>query len=206
MADVVDFSVQVNLTGAGPVDVMQQDPPGGPHEVEILDCRQVTSEKEGGKTTLRFALAVIGGIGQGVATGAVIGTDWSKPFNVGHLKNLLLGLHNANGQFPNPEKFNGMVTITPATFKGLRAFIYVKTPPEGEIDEQTGRVKRADKNFITKAMYDAAVKAASLGGTPASAAAPKPTTTNGTAPAPVAAAAAATAAAPAAQGLGDLFS
>lgn len=206
MAEVSDFSVQVNLTGAGPVDVMQQDPPGGPYEVEILDARQVTSEKEGGKTTLRFNVAIVGGPSNGLSTGLVIGTDWTKPFNVGHLVNLLHGLHDANGRFVDPKKWQGVVDVKAGMFKGARAFIYVKAPPEGEINEETGKPARANKNFITKAMFDAAVKAQALNlGAPAAPAAAAPAKTNGAAQ--PAQAAAATTPPPAAQGgsLGELF-
>ena len=172
MAEVLEFNQQVNLGGVGPVDVMQQDPPGGPYEVEILATRQVTKEGEGGKTSLRYNVAVVeDGPAKGISTQVVIGTDWSKPFNVGHLKNCLLGLHNPAGQFSNPEKLNAVVNVTPAMFKGNRAYIFVKSPPAGEVDEQ-GRPVRADKNFITREMYDAAKRAMTLGGGAPAAAAP----------------------------------
>ena len=204
MSEILNFEVGVNLAGASPVDVMQQDPPAGPVEVEILDVRQVTKEGEGGgKTTLRFNVGLINSPAAGLSTQVVIGTDWSKPFNVGHLKNLLLGMHNASGQYANPEKLNGVVNLKPEMFKGTRAFIFVKTFPEGEIDESTGKAKRADKNFITKSMFESAVKAAALGNvTPITAARPAAPTPSA-APGPIVTQ---VATAPAAGApLGDLF-
>lgn len=197
-------SMTVNLTGVAPVDVMMADPPGGPHEVEILAQRTETNPKNG-KTSLRIAVVALD---CGVQTQVVIGTDWSKAFNLGHLRNLLGGLHDAQGRHLADEKLTGMVDVgamLAAAGKGLRGYIYVKPPPEGEIDEETGRAKRADKNFVTKSQFEAAKKAMSLGVVlPTATPAPKPATAapataNGT-----------TAAAPppptaAPKDLGDLF-
>lgn len=196
-------SMTVNLTGVAPVDVMMADPPGGPHEVEILAQRTETNPKNG-KTSLRIAVVALD---CGVQTQVVIGTDWSKAFNLGHLRNLLGGLHDAQGRHLADEKLTGMVDVgamLAAAGKGLRGYIYVKPPPEGEIDEETGRAKRADKNFVTKSQFEAAKKAATLGvvlptSAPAKAA---PATANGTPPAPTGA----TPTPPAApKDLGDLF-
>lgn len=182
MGEVIDFVVPVNLTGSAPVDVMQQDPPAGPAEVEIFDVKLVTKEGEGGKTTLRVNVTIIEGPAKGLTTQVVIGTDWTKPFSVGHLMNLLHGLHDAQGRFADAAKLTGVMELKPSIFKGKRAYIYTKRPPEGEIDENTGRPARANKNFVTKPQYEQA-KAAESFGTPAPSVAARG---NGHAPGPIA--------------------
>lgn len=158
MADQTEFVIGVNINGRGPVDVMMQDPSPGPHMGEIVDVRQVTKEGEGGKTTLRFTVTDVeeGSPTRGITCQIVIGTDWSKDFNVQHLVNLLLGMG------ANPEKIKGTVELKPAMFKGRRAPFYVKAAPE-EVDDQ-GRKQFANKNWITPGMYEAAKRAAVVAG------------------------------------------
>jgi hypothetical protein len=87
----------------------------------------------------------------------VIGTDWSKSFNKGHLANLLIGM----GAPQNSLK--GNVKVRTEHFKGKKAYILVTAPPEGEVDDQ-GRKKFANKNFITATMYQNAKKVAAMSG------------------------------------------
>ena len=159
MAEMADFNLQVNVGNQGPVDVMMEDPCEGPHAVDILDVRMVTKEGEGGKTSLRFSVADVepGSPTYGVQTMVIVGTDFSKPFNLGHLVNALLSIGCA------PEKIKGTITVNPTVFRGRRGFIYVKAPAQGEIDD-SGRPMRSNKNFVTPAQYEAAKKIAAIKG------------------------------------------
>ncbi len=159
MAEMVDFNLQVNIGTQGPVDVMMEDPCEGPHAVDILDVKLVTKEGEGGKTSLRFSVADVepGSPTFGVQTLVIVGTDFSKPFNLGHLVNALLSIGCA------PEKIKGTITVNPGVFRGRRGHIYVKAPVQGEIDD-AGRPMRANKNFVTPAQYEAAKKMAAIKG------------------------------------------
>jgi hypothetical protein len=152
MSETREFAIQVNINSLGPVDVMQDDPSPGPHMVEIVDVRQVTSDGEGGsgKTTLRFSLMDIEetSITRGIITGLVIGTDWSKDFNVQHVVNLLHGIG------ADPSKVKGVITLSPKALVGRKCPIYVKAPP-AEFDEN-GKRQYSNKNFITPGMYEAA--------------------------------------------------
>jgi hypothetical protein len=127
--------------------------------VDILDVRMVTKEGEGGKTSLRFSVADVepGSPTFGVQTMVIVGTDFSKPFNLGHLVNALLSIGCA------AEKIKGTITVNPTVFRGRRGYIYVKAPAQGEIDD-SGRPMRANKNFITPAQYEAAKKMAAIKG------------------------------------------
>jgi hypothetical protein len=174
MSETRDFAIQVNINNLGPVDVMTDDPTPGPHMAEIIDLRQVTSDGEGGsgKTTLRFSLMDIepDSLTRGIVTGLVIGTDWSKDFNVQHVVNLLLGIG------ANPAKVKGVVTLSPKALIGQKCPIYVKAPP-AEFDEN-GKRQYANKNFITPGMYEAAKRTrAGMAKIPA---ANQPQATNGT--------------------------
>ena len=157
MAETREFNLQVNLAGVSLADVMNEDPSPGPHMMEILDVREVTSEKEGGKTSLRFMCMDVeeGSISRGISTQMVIGTDWEKgeKFNARHLKNLLCGMG------VKAERLTGVIRINAATFIGKRCPVYVKAPPS-EVDE-LGRKQFANKNFITLEMYEAAKRSAS---------------------------------------------
>ena len=187
MAENTEFVLAVPFgSGATPVDVTMQDPPGGPHKVEIVDVKHVTNEKNG-KVSLRVSVSIKEGEAQGISTMVVIGTDFSKPFNVSHLANLLIG-----AGVP-PDKLKGNVNIKRENLVGKTAYIFVKAPMEGEIDEETGKAKRANNNFITKAAFDAAVRSQQIAKGDAPAAAPVAAKA-----APKAAAKAAPAAAPAA--------
>jgi hypothetical protein len=152
MSETREFAIQVNINSLGPVDVMQDDPSPGPHMVEIIDVRQVTSDGEGGsgKTTLRFSLMDIEetSLTRGIVTGLIIGTDWSKDFNVQHVVNLLHGIG------ADPSKVKGVITLSPKALVGRKCPIYVKAPP-AEFDEN-GKRQYANKNFITPGMYEAA--------------------------------------------------
>ena len=109
MAETRDFNLQVNLTGIALADVMNEDPSPGPHMTEILDVREVTSEKEGGKTTLRFSVVDVeeGSLSRGISTQLVIGCDWEKSdkFNSRLLKNLLCGMG------VKPELLTGVIRV-----------------------------------------------------------------------------------------------
>jgi hypothetical protein len=155
MARIVDFNDSVNVRGLGPVDVSMADPSPGAHAVLITDMWKESNEKSG-KTTYRFSVTDTepGSPSAGVQTMVMIGCDASKDFNVQHLVNCLLSIGCA------PEKIRGVVPgIQPALFKGRPAFIYVKAAPEGEIDEETGKPKRDNKNFVTPAQYESLKKA-----------------------------------------------
>ena len=58
MSEVVNFEIEVPLAGVMPRSFLYQDPPGGIYEVEITGVKQVTNEKEGGKTTLRYQTVI----------------------------------------------------------------------------------------------------------------------------------------------------
>ena len=152
MSETRDFAIAVNINNLGPVDVMMDDPTPGPHMVEIIDVRQVTSDGEGGsgKTTLRFSLMDIeeSSLTRGIITGLVMGTDWSKDFNVQHVVNLLLGIGAPK------DKIKGVITLSPKARVGKTCPIYVKAPP-AEFDEN-GKRQYANKNFVTPEMYEAA--------------------------------------------------
>ena len=189
MSEVLEFNVPVNLANASTVDVTDTDPPAGPFEVEILNQSLSTNEKNQ-KVSLRYNVVIVEeGPAKGLTTSLFVGTDFSKSFNVGHLMNLLHGLHTADGKFIPPEKVKAIGNITPELTKGKRAYIFVKVPPAGEIDEATGKAARPDKNFIPPANYKAQKSARAGVTVPAAASAP-PKAANGTAGAP----------------LGDLFS
>jgi hypothetical protein len=157
MSELADFDIQVNVGSGVPIDVMMQDPSEGAHQVEIMAVRMVTKEGENGKTSLRFSVSDIepGSPTFGVQTQVVIGTDWSKPFNVGHLVNSLLSIG------ASPDKVKGIIRVVPGIWIGKKAHIYVKAKPEGELDAD-GKKTFADKNFITPSQYEAAKKAATL--------------------------------------------
>jgi hypothetical protein len=152
MSETRDFAIAVNINTLGPVDVMMDDPTPGPHMVEIIDVRQVTSDGEGGsgKTTLRFSLMDIeeSSLTRGIITGLVMGTDWSKDFNTQHVVNLLLGIGAPK------DKVKGVITLSPKALVGKKCPIYVKAPP-AEFDEN-GKRQFSNKNFITPEMYEAA--------------------------------------------------
>jgi hypothetical protein len=158
MARIVDFNDSVNVRGLGPVDVSMADPSPGAHAVLITDMWKESNEKSG-KTTYRYSVTDTepGSPTAGVQTMVMIGCDASKDFNVQHLVNCLLSIGCA------PEKIRGVVQgICPALFKGRPAFIYVKAAPEGEIDEETGKPKRDNKNFVTPQQYESLKKAESM--------------------------------------------
>ena len=153
MAEEFQIIIPFGAQAPAPIDVSQQDPPGGPYQVEITAVRQVTGEGEGAKTTLRFNVVIVeDGPAKGVQTMVVCGTDWSKPFNVAHMATLLMGCG-----IP-VDKIKGNVPVKSADFVGKKTFIFVKAPLEGETGED-GRPKRADKNFQTRAQYEAQKKA-----------------------------------------------
>ncbi len=163
MAEQLDFTVPINLDGVTPVDVTMQDPPAGAFEVEVQAARLVTNDKEGGsgKTSLRYGVMIVeDGESKGLTTEIVCGTDYSKGFNKAHQLNMLKGLHTADGKHLPDEALKGSINLTPGLVTGRRAFMFVRAPAEGEIDETTGKSARASKNFITRAMYEQAKKAA----------------------------------------------
>ena len=172
MADNLDFNVSINLDGVSPVDVTMQDPPPGAFEVEIQSARLVTNDKEGGsgKTTIRYGVMIVeDGAAKGLTTEVVCGTDYAKNFNKAHQLNMLKGLHTPDGKYLPDAGLKGTIQITPQLVTGRRAFMYVKAPAEGEMDENTGRAARANKNFVTREMYAQAKKAAvAVGLTPVS--------------------------------------
>jgi hypothetical protein len=164
--------------GAVPVDVTMSDPPGGPYQVQILASKQVTNDKSG-KTSNQVDVTIIEeGPAKGMTTRLFLGTDYSKPFNVGHVANLLLGCGVPR------TALVGRVTLRPDMIKGRKCFIFVREPMDGEVDEETGRPARANKNFITKEQYDQLRSAAALaGGAPAAPRAAAPAASTGTPPA-----------------------
>jgi hypothetical protein len=166
MSEVIEFSITIPLANTPPVDVTFQDPPGGAWEAEITDAREVTADEQGGsgKKTLRFQASIIEEPIRGLSTQLVIGTDWEagKRFNARHARNLCEGLHTAEGKYIPPEALNKALPVTRAMFVGKRCFILVKSAAEGAVDDQ-GRPARADKNFITKGMYENAKRAMLIG-------------------------------------------
>ncbi len=161
MSETQNFKITVPLAGVSPVSLLFRDPPGGCYAVKITAVSQVTSEKEGGKTTLRFQTLITEECEvRGLPVMVVLGTDWSKPFVLKLYVNLLTSLG-----LP-AEALNQNVELTPGYFIGKTAYVLVVPAPEGEVDEQ-GRKRFADKNFVTREDYEMSKRAAALLATPA---------------------------------------
>ena len=155
---IVDFGE--NPTTA---TVSAQDPPGGPWEVQI-DSFEGTTE---GKGSVRFMVSIVEeGEARGIGTQITIGTDQTKPFNVKHATNLMDGLHSKDGNHLDRSKLRGRMELSGQLFVGMRAYMWVREYPEGEIDER-GFAKRPDRNFMSRAEYESQKRAqAARGGPP----------------------------------------
>ena len=159
-----DYMIQCPVNGAGPVDVLMQDPPAGAYLGEITACDKHT-KTEGGKTSIQFTVAVAEpGPAQGIMTRVWIGTNWAESFNVGHFVNMFAGVMENLGKTPDEikAKLAAMVSVPTSALVGKKCFLLVKPAPE-ELDAQ-GRRPFADKNFVTRAQYESAKKLAATMG------------------------------------------
>jgi hypothetical protein len=143
-----DDEIIFDGTGVAPLDVTLEDPPTGAYEVEIEECRPLHNARTG-KKSFRFDVRLVGDSpSRGVRTTVFIGTDFTKPFNAAHVANLCIGIGMP------AEALHGLVKLKAQNFVGRRAFIYVREPRENEVDEDTGRPARGNRNFITREIYD----------------------------------------------------
>ena len=142
--------------------VSMQDPPGGAWEVQIDSFEGVTE----GKGSVRFMVSIVDeGEARGIGTQIVIGTDQGKPFNVKHAMNLMDGLHTADGQFIDRGKVRGKMELGGQSFVGMRAFMWVREYPDGEMDDR-GFPRRADRNFMGRSEYECQKRAQTTRGGP----------------------------------------
>jgi hypothetical protein len=144
-----DFMISVDMQGQGPMDFSFQELSGGPHKVKIENIED-SNEKKG---SYRFTVSdqEEGSETAGLSGLVIIGKDFTKKGNRGHLACLLVGMG-----LP-PDKIKGKVEFKASALIGKSAYIIVVPPAEGELDE-SGRTPFASKNFVTKEMYDAAKK------------------------------------------------
>ena len=156
MADVISCPVN----GAGPVDVLMQDPPAGAYLGVITAAARHKTTKAGVVTTsIETSVSIVeDGPAQGMSSRIYIGEDWSKKFNVGHFVNLFVGICENAGRTAEEIKSRlaGVIELPFDQLPGKKVFIVVKPAPE-ELDAQ-GRRQFSDKNFVTKAQYEQAKK------------------------------------------------
>jgi len=145
-----DFVISVDMQGQGPMDFSFQELSAGPHKVRIEGIED-SNEKKG---SYRFTVSdqEEGSETAGLSGLVIIGKDFSKKGNRGHLACLLVGMG-----LP-PDKIKGKVEFKASQLIGKTTYIIVVPPAEGELDD-SGRTPFASKNFVTKEMYDAAKKA-----------------------------------------------
>lgn len=177
---MADTQIQIDLTGINPFDPTSfEDPPAGPHEVEIISAEQ----NDTGKKAYKFGVK----LPSGMTTDVYVGSDFSKDGNKKSLKALLVGMLQAAGK--PAEAANGKISMPISAFVGKRAYVFVRTY-EGETqvikDNTTGAErevpKRADKNFITKDLFEK-LKAAGVGAASTANGAAAPATAGAPAPA-----------------------
>jgi hypothetical protein len=144
-----DFVISVDMQGQGPMDFSFQELSAGPHKVRIEGIED-SNEKKG---SYRFTVSdqEEGSETAGLSGLVIIGKDFTKKGNRGHLACLLVGMG-----LP-PDKIRGKVEFKGSQLIGKTTYIIVVPPAEGELDD-AGRVPFASKNFVTKEMYDAAKK------------------------------------------------
>lgn len=144
-----DFVISVDMQGQGPMDFSFQELSAGPHKVKIEGIED-SNEKKG---SYRFTVSdqEEGSETLGLSGLVIIGKDFSKKGNRGHLACLLVGMG-----LP-PDKIRGKVEFKASQLVGKTTYIIVVPPAEGELDD-SGRTPFASKNFVTKEMYDAAKK------------------------------------------------
>jgi hypothetical protein len=144
-----DFVISVDMQGQGPMDFSFQELSAGPHKVRIEGIED-SNEKKG---SYRFTVSdqEEGSETSGLSGLVIIGKDFSKKGNRGHLACLLVGMG-----LP-PDKIRGKVEFKGSQLIGKTTYIIVVPPAEGELDD-SGRTPFASKNFVTKEMYDAAKK------------------------------------------------
>ncbi len=144
-----DFVISVDMQGQGPMDFSFQELSVGPHKVKIEGIED-SNEKKG---SYRFTVSdqEEGSETAGLSGLVIIGKDFSKKGNRGHLACLLVGMG-----LP-PDKIRGKVEFKASQLVGKTTYIIVVPPAEGELDD-SGRTPFASKNFITKEMYDAVKK------------------------------------------------
>ncbi len=145
-----DFVISVDMQGQGPMDFSFQELSAGPHKVRIEGIED-SNEKKG---SYRFTVSdqEEGSETAGLSGLVIIGKDFSKKGNRGHLACLLVGMG-----LP-PDKIKGKVEFKASQLVGKMTYIIVVPPAEGELDD-AGRTPFASKNFVTQEMYDAAKKA-----------------------------------------------
>jgi len=144
-----DFVISVDMQGQGPMDFSFQELSAGPHTVRIEGIED-SNEKKG---SYRFTVSdqEVGSETAGLSGLVIIGKDFSKKGNRGHLACLLVGMG-----LPL-DKIKGKVEFKASQLIGKTTYIIVVPPAEGELDD-AGRTPFASKNFVTKEMYDAAKK------------------------------------------------
>lgn len=139
------FTIAADFKGINPFDPTAfEEPPAGPHEVEILSAEQSTEKKQSFFFNVRIKES-------GMTTNIVVGSDMNKDGNRKHAKALIVGMLQAAGKPATAA--DGPLQIPSDQFVGKTAFIYVKPAPEGEVDEQ-GRRPFANKNFISKDLFE----------------------------------------------------
>jgi len=151
-----DVQISIDLSGVNPFDPTSfEDPPAGPHEIEITAAEQMETKKKAFKFTVKLA--------SGMTTDLYVGSDFEKEGNKKSLKALVVGMLQAAGK--PAEAANGKLALPLSTFVGKKAYIYVKTF-DGEtqmVETSSGpreMPKRADKSFITKDLFEKLSKAA----------------------------------------------
>lgn len=186
-----NWNLPINVAGAKPLDPIRNfDVATGPYEVDLGDSDLVT--KEGGKTQLNIQVAHSASSPfAGARHRVFVHLDTTKDFNKNHLSALLYGV-GVPAQFIE----GGQVNINQDTFKGKKAFVYVKAPEASK--DENGKTVFADVNFIRPETYRELLAAKAAGANGATTAVQVPVQPTAQPTANAAVLAAATGAAPAA--------
>jgi hypothetical protein len=159
MAPQADVSLAANLAGVNPFNPLQFDQmPEGAYQV------QIESFEVNANGNILWTVRSVDEPAQGESTGIMLGTDFSKKGNVSHLKALVVGAMQAQGQ--DPSQVETQINVPASSLIGRKAYIYVKHAPEGVLDAQ-GRRPFPNRNFVTRDFYEAQRKAMASNGAPA---------------------------------------
>lgn len=134
--------IHLNLKGVRALDPTRMEIPSGPYKVRLVGFE----EKE--KSVL-FSCTIAEGDYDGVGMNVAVGVDTSKKGNLGHWRALLEGI----GANAAALEADAGLDLNTESLMGKTGFIYVNTPPAGELDEQ-GRRPFARTNFISKVMFE----------------------------------------------------
>ena len=147
--------ITFNPAGARVIDGPRMPLPSGPYKVRVASVEDYAKE---GKTSLRFTLEIIEGALAGNSALIHIGTDFTKPANVGNLK-----LACQSVGIPAASLEAGPVTAREDTFKGKMAYVSVtaRETPDGYDDV---RFTTAAKFEVLKSALAAAQIAAQQAG------------------------------------------